>query len=207
MNDRNKYLLTEYFGLCEGGVCYDLLTEEEKRDVRENKAVYLTGVMQRADAKNGNGRIYPFEVLKREVEVYQNIINENRALGEMDHPDSELVSLQNASHMVTRIWWNGKDVMGTIKVLSNSKGRDLAALVHDGVNVGISSRGLGTLTETREGLYVEDDFELVCFDVVSEPSTEGAFMKPQMLRESKARYSDVYTKADRIKRLMLRVLG
>lgn len=201
-----KLLLTEYYGLCEGGVCQDLLTEAEKRDIRNNKSVYLTGIMQRADAENGNGRIYPYDTLKREIDMYQRIINENRALGECDHPESELVELKNASHMVTRIWWNNKDVMGTIKVLSTPSGKILEALVRDGVQVGISSRGLGTLTETNRGLIVEDDFELVCFDVVSEPSTSGAFMKPQMLRESKARYSDAYTKADAINRMMLKIL-
>jgi len=124
-----------------------------------------------------------------------------------DHPTSELVELKNASHMITRTWWNGKDVMGTLKVLSTPSGKILEALVRDGVQVGISSRGLGTLTETSEGLMVEDDFELVCFDIVSEPSTTGAFMKPTMLHESKVRFSDVYTKADRINRMMIKILN
>jgi hypothetical protein len=198
----NKFLLREYFELCSGGVCEDLLTEQEKREIK-NGAFYLTGVMQRADAKNGNGRVYPENILRREVENYKKLVSENRALGELDHPDESVINLKNASHIVTDIWWNGKDVMGKVKVLSTPSGQILKSLVESGVKLGISSRGLGSVKE-RVGLtMVEDDFQLICFDFVSEPSTIGAFMN---LSESK-KSPNIFTKADRINRLLNDIVG
>lgn len=194
----NKYLLREFFTLCEGGVCSDLLTEQEKFEVKNNGAMYLTGVMQRADAKNGNGRIYPYNILKREVETYQKLVREKRALGELDHPDDPVVNLKNASHIVTDIWWNGKDVMGKIKILNTPSGQTLKSLVESGVQLGISSRGLGSVKESMNTLIVEDDFQLVCFDMVSEPSTGGAFMNLTEARKS----SNIITRADRLNRLL-----
>ena len=198
----NKFLLREYFELCSGGVCEDLLTEQEKREIK-NGAFYLTGVMQRADAKNGNGRVYPENILRREVENYKKLVSENRALGELDHPDESVINLKNASHIVTDIWWNGKDVMGKVKVLSTPSGQILKSLVESGVKLGISSRGLGSVKE-RVGLtMVEDDFQLICFDFVSEPSTVGAFMN---LSESK-KAPNIFTKSDRINRLLNDIVG
>ena len=198
----NKFLLREYFELCSGGVCEDLLTEQEKREIK-NGAFYLTGVMQRADAKNGNGRVYPENILRREVENYKKLVSENRALGELDHPDESVINLKNASHIVTDIWWNGKDVMGKVKVLSTPSGQILKSLVESGVKLGISSRGLGSVKE-RVGLtMVEDDFQLICFDFVSEPSTIGAFMN---LSESK-KSPNIFTKEDRINRLLNDIVG
>ena len=118
----SQFLLREYFELCEGGVCQDLLTEAEKTFVKSG-GMMLSGVIQRADAKNGNGRVYPENVLRREVENYKKLIAENRALGELDHPDESVINLKNASHIVTDIWWNGKDVMGKVKVLSTPSGQ------------------------------------------------------------------------------------
>jgi hypothetical protein len=198
----NKFLLREYFELCEGGVCQDLLTEAEKVFVKSG-GMMLTGVMQRADAKNGNGRVYPENILRREVENYKKLVSENRALGELDHPDESVINLKNASHIVTDIWWNGKDVMGKVKVLSTPSGQILKSLVESGVKLGISSRGLGSVKE-RVGLtMVEDDFQLICFDFVSEPSTIGAFMN---LSESK-KSPNIFTKADRINRLLNDIVG
>lgn len=198
----NKFLLREYFELCEGGVCQDLLTEAEKVFVR-NGGMMLTGVMQRADAKNGNGRVYPENVLRREVENYKKLVAENRALGELDHPDESVINLKNASHIVTDIWWNGKDVMGKVKVLSTPSGQILKSLVESGVKLGISSRGLGSVKEKMGSTYVEDDFQLICFDFVSEPSTTGAFMN---LSESK-KAPNIFTKADKINRLLNELVG
>ena len=178
----NKYLIREYYELCAGGVCQDLLTEEEKRDMRENGAVYLSGVMQRCDEKNGNGRVYPGQILRREVKNYMNIVKENRACGELDHPEDSVVNLKNASHMVTDLWWDGNDLYGKIKVLSTPAGKILQALINDKVKLGISSRGLGSVSQAPEGTMVDDDFQLICFDIVSEPSTQGAFM---MMNEAK----------------------
>lgn len=197
-------LLQEYYGLCEGGVCQDHLTEAEKIEMRDNGAIFLTGVMQRADAKNGNGRVYPERILRREMENYQKLIDERRAIGELDHPDDSVVSLKNASHMVTQIWWEGKDVMGKIKILRNTpNGAILDGLIKDGVQLGISSRGLGSVHEEMGNTVVEEDFQLLCFDMVSEPSTQNAFMN---LRESKNR-TNVFTKADKINRMLNSIVG
>tara|TARA_R110000824_G_scaffold160902_1_gene335873 strand:+ start:11 stop:625 length:615 start_codon:yes stop_codon:yes gene_type:complete len=201
----SKVLLREYYALCEGGVCQDLLTEAEKRDVTENNAMYLTGLMQQCDIQNGNGRVYPEAVLMREVKTYQKLVKEKRALGELDHPDDSVINLKNASHMVTNIWADGPKVMGTVKILGTPAGGILRALVESGCQLGISSRGLGSVTEGQQGTMVEDDFQLICFDFVSEPSTPNAFMN---LQEGK-KYDEpnIFTKADRINRALNSILG
>tara|TARA_R100000152_G_C6725189_1_gene150560 strand:- start:9 stop:611 length:603 start_codon:yes stop_codon:yes gene_type:complete len=191
----NKLLLREYYELCEGGVCQDFLTESEKVEI-QNGAMYLTGVMQRADAENGNGRVYPKRVLDRELGNYAKLVQENRALGELDHPEDSVINLKNASHMVTKVWWNGNDVMGKVKVLDTPSGQILRSLVDSGVKLGISSRGLGSVHEDAGSTVVEDDFQLICFDFVSEPSTQGAYM----MKENKQ--PNIFTKADKINRLL-----
>jgi len=196
----NKMVLTEYYALCDGGVCQDLLTEEEKRDMADGKAFYMTGVMQRADARNGNGRIYGKKVLQREIENYHKLVKERRALGELDHPDDSVINLKNASHLVTDIWWNGDDVMGKVQVLDTPSGQVLKSLAKAGVSLGISSRGLGSVKEEMGNTIVEDDFQLICFDFVSEPSTTGAFM----VKENKE--PNIFTKADKINRLLNDIL-
>lgn len=196
----DKLLITEYFSLCEGGVCQDFLTEDEKRMVREDGAMFLTGIMQRADAQNGNGRIYPRRILEREMNNYQKLIKERRALGELDHPDQAVINLANASHLVVESWWDGNNVMGKIQILNTPSGKILRSLVESGVTLGISSRGMGSVTENAQGTIVEDDFNLVCYDMVSEPSTTGAFM----MKEGKE--PNIITKADRINRALNDVL-
>ena len=173
-----KQLLTEFYELCKDGVCQDLLTEREKREV-QNGAIYLSGRMQTCEMKNGNGRIYPCEVLRKEISNYQTVIKDNRALGELDHPDDSVINLRNVSHVVVDMWWEGKDVMGKIKVLNTPSGKILKGLIESGVKLGISSRGLGTVKESTQGTIVQEDFELICFDIVSEPSTPNAFMFPE----------------------------
>ena len=197
-----KIVLREYYEMCEGGVCQDHLNEAEKIEVA-NGATYLTGIMQKSDQLNGNGRIYPHNVLVREMKNYQKLIDERRALGELDHPEDSVVNLKNASHMVTDVWWNGKDVMGKIKVLDTPSGNILKSLVDGGVKLGISSRGLGSVHEDNSGnTVVEDDFQLICFDFVSEPSTPGAQMSVNEAMEKKA-----FTKADRINRILNDIVG
>ena len=194
-------LLREYYELCEGGVCQDLLTEEERRDVA-NGMIYLTGKLQEADVQNGNGRVYPYKVLAREVQNYQKLVKERRALGELDHPDSQVINLQNACHLVTEIWMEGNNVMGKIKVLNTPSGQVLKSLVESGVKLGISSRGMGSVSESTGKVVVQEDFQLICFDFVSEPSTPNAFM----MKEGKDYTNKVFTKADRINRLLNEVL-
>ena len=121
-NMAKKMLLREYFELCEGGVCQDLLTEVEKRFVTEGGMI-LSGKMQTAGIRNGNGRIYGRPILEREVKNYQKIVNERRALGELDHPEDSVVNLKNASHMVTNLWWEEDDVMGKVQVLNTPSGQ------------------------------------------------------------------------------------
>jgi hypothetical protein len=183
-------LLREYYELCEGGVCKDLLTEDEKRFV-ESGGMMLTGKLQEADVQNGNGRVYPHKVLMREVENYKKLVKEKRALGELDHPDDSVINLKNASA-----------VMGKVKVLNTDAGKTLRALVEDGVKLGISSRGMGSVSEGAGKVIVQEDFQLICFDFVSEPSTPNAFM----MREAKEFNNKVFTKADRINRLLNEVL-
>jgi hypothetical protein len=196
-----KKVLREYYALCEGGVCQDLLTEQEKQYVADGGMI-LSGIMQKADCVNGNGRVYPHQVLAKEVVNYQKIVKEHRALGELDHPEDSVINLRNASHMITEVWWSGNDVMGKAKVLDTPSGKILRSLVDSGVTLGISSRGMGSVTENNGETMVEDDFQLICFDFVSEPSTPGAFM----MKEAKDYNNQVFTKADRINRLLNEVL-
>jgi len=199
----SKYLLREFYELCPNGTCEDLLTEDDKRMIRENGAMFLTGVMQRADAQNGNGRVYPKGILEREIENYKKIVKERRALGELDHPDDSVVNLKNASHMITDVWWDGNDVMGKAQILNTPSGQVLKELVNAGVKLGISSRGLGSVSEQMGKTIVEDDFQLICFDFVSEPSTSGAFM---MTEGKNINLDKVFTKADKINRALNEIL-
>ena len=186
----SKQLLREFHALCPDGMCQDLLTEREKREIVEEGAMYLTGRIQTADKKNGNGRKYPEKVLRREIQNYMAVVADNRATGELDHPDDSVINLKNVSHMVTKVWWEGKDVMGKIKVLDTPSGRILKDLMNAGVKLGISSRGLGSVKESMMGeTIVEDDFQLICFDIVSEPSTPDAYVYPEGESPSKVSFS------------------
>lgn len=160
-----------------------LLTE-----VKNRPGIFeVTGIMQRAGAENQNGRIYKRAILEREVEKYiENFVKVGNAYGELDHPESPIISLKNASHVVKELWWNGDDLMGRLELLNTPSGNIVKAIVEAGHTVGISSRGTGSVTQTNEGtLMVEPDFELVGWDFVSNPSTQGAFMNPISLNEGK----------------------
>jgi hypothetical protein len=150
------------------------------------KNLVVEGVVQRANAANHNRRIYPDAVLKREVEKYiEGPVAQNRALGELDHPDSSVINLKNVSHNIKRLWWNGDDLMGRIEILPTPSGNILKDLFLNNITVGISSRGMGSVKPLGEGtVEVQDDFELVCWDFVSTPSTQGAFMDVVGLSES-----------------------
>lgn len=137
----------------------------------------LKGILQKAGQKNHNGRVYPRNVLQREIEKYMQIIKERRALGELDHPDSSVINLKNVSHNVVECHWEGDDVVGTIEVLTTPSGNIARELVKNNVRLGISSRGLGSVKQVSENtVEVQEDFELLCFDLVSSPSTRGAYM-------------------------------
>ena len=173
-----QQLLQEYFELCPEGRCpVNVLTEAERKRAMDG-AVYLVGVCQKAGTKNGNGRVYRKETLNREVENYQKAIRERRSLGELDHPDDSVINLKNASHLAIKMWWDGENVMGKFEVLDTPSGKILKDLVKANVKLGISSRGLGSVKEKDGKTIVEDDFQLICFDMVSEPSTPGAYLAP-----------------------------
>lgn len=148
--------------------------------IQNNGKVIVSGVLQRAEAKNQNGRIYPKEILIREVKKYQeNQIKENRALGELDHPESSVINLRNVSHNVLEVKWEGNDLVGKVEILPTPSGNILKELLGAGIRLGISSRGLGSVKEINEStVEVQDDFELIGWDFVSNPSTHGAFMYP-----------------------------
>ena len=137
----------------------------------------LSGTLQRANAENQNNRIYPRPILEREVDKYHEMIDENRALGELDHPDNAVVNLANASHLIKDVWWEGDDLKGVVEILDTPAGAILKSLIESGVKLGISSRGLGSTQKNSNGKdIVQDDFQLVTFDFVSNPSTQNAFM-------------------------------
>jgi hypothetical protein len=146
--------------------------------VKNNGRLIVEGVVQRADAKNGNGRVYPKDTLEREIDKYKaTYIKENRALGELDHPESPIINLKNVCHNILDLWWNGDDVMGKIEILPTPSGNILKALLIAGITVGISSRAMGSVKQIGETVEVQDDLELVCWDFVSTPSAQGAFME------------------------------
>ncbi|WWT39309.1 putative prohead protease [Microcystis phage Mel-JY01] len=155
----------------------------------------VSGVLQRAEAKNQNGRIYPKKILMREVKKYQdNQIKENRAMGELDHPESSVVNLKNVSHTILSCQWQGNDLVGTVEILPTPAGEILRQLLSRGIRLGISSRGVGSVREINETtVEVQDDFELIGWDFVSNPSTHGAFMFPMgegSLKESRSIYDN-----------------
>ena len=174
--------------------------------IKENKSLVVKGVIQRAEAKNQNGRVYPKEILEREIQKYiAGPVKERRALGELDHPESSVINLQNVSHNVIRVKMVGDDVYGEVEILSTPAGNILKELFRNGITVGISSRGMGSVQESGNGtVEVQDDFELLCFDFVSTPSTHGAFMKPagraiQELQEGKTQTQEYkYTNVNNI---------
>ena len=145
--------------------------------------VTLVGKLQEAEQKNGNGRVYPREILEREVKKYaEGPIKTRTALGELDHPEASVVNLSNTSHIITEVWWKGNDLMGKLQLLPTPSGNIAKALVMAGIPLGISSRGMGSVKQLGETVEVQDDFELLCWDLVSVPSTPMAYMQ---LAESK----------------------
>jgi hypothetical protein len=160
-----------------------VIAESQKAN---NGRVIVTGVLQRAGAPNQNERVYPKSILEREVSRYkEQEITQRRALGELDHPESSVVNLSNVSHNVLDAWWDGDDLVGEVEILSTPAGNILKELLSMNITLGISSRGLGSVKQMAEGtVEVQDDFELVCWDFVSNPSTHGAFMKPTGMNES-----------------------
>lgn len=170
--------------------------------------VLMKGILQKADTLNQNGRIYPLAVLEREVRNYQKFIIENRAVGELDHPDSSVVNLKNVSHVIREAYIENGTVIGTIEVLHKTpSGAILKGLVEHGVKLGISSRGVGSTRKQGEYHVVQDDFQLICWDMVSEPSTPGAFMIPEGRLIEAHELQRVFNRSDRIDRAINDILS
>ena len=170
---------------------FEVKPEQINESMKENSGkLIVKGVLQRAEAKNQNGRIYPREILEREAKKYtKEFIGQRRAMGELDHPESSVVNLQNVSHNVKEMHWEGDNLLGTVEVLGTPSGNILKNLFEAGIKLGISSRGMGSVETVNEGdaQEVQDDFELIAFDFVSNPSTHGAFLHPtnESINESK----------------------
>ena len=168
--DNGKYIISEFY---EFKVEPSLIVESEKA----GKPLVMTGILQKADALNRNGRIYPYEILKREADKYMELVENNTAGGELDHPDSAVVSLANVSHRVSEMWWNGRDLYGKVIIAEETPaGKILKGLLKSGFMLGISSRGVGSVKSSNDQDIVQEDFELIAFDFVSSPSTPGAYL-------------------------------
>jgi len=195
----NKQLLVDY-------IPFDVSMYQINESISKNNGkLIVKGVLQRADSKNQNGRVYPKETLVREAKKYASEqIKERRALGELDHPDSSVVNLNNVSHNVLEMHWNNDDLSGTVEVLGTPAGNILKELFKAGIKLGISSRGLGSVKEEDElgedTVEVQPDFELIAFDFVSNPSTHGAFMSPmnEGVENKKTRICGKYCKIESI---------
>ena len=184
---------------------YDSKMVAESRLENAGK-IMMKGILQKANTLNQNGRIYPLPILEREVRNYQKFIEEKRALGECDHPESSVVELKNASHIIREAYMEGDICYGTVELLDTPSGKILQSLVESGVTLGISSRGVGSTR--REGDYqvVQDDFQLICWDFVSEPSTPGAFMMKEGKEVTPQFINEVFNKSDRIDRIFNDIL-
>tara|TARA_R110002012_G_scaffold60602_2_gene158539 strand:+ start:4155 stop:4760 length:606 start_codon:yes stop_codon:yes gene_type:complete len=161
---------------------------------KENGNIVVEGILATCEVKNGNGRYYARDLWEREMDKYQSLINERRSLGELDHPESQVINLQNVSHVITDWNWDGDNVMGKIEILPTPSGNILKELIKSGVTVGVSSRGMGSLEQRGDIMEVQDDFELLCWDFVSTPSNPGSFMG--VLQEGKNKVTYDYTKVN-----------
>ena len=177
-----------------------------KEQIEAGEPLMMKGILQKAETLNQNGRIYPRAILEREIRNYQKFIKENRALGELDHPDSSVVELKNASHTVREAYMEGDIVYGTVEILNTPSGKILQSLVESGITLGISSRGVGSTRSKGDMQIVQDDFQLICWDFVSEPSTPGAFMMKEGRDITEAELRKVFNKTDRLNRIFNDVL-
>ncbi len=171
-----------------------LMLTEGKLSNRGNPMV--EGILATAEVKNGNGRYYPKELWEREIDKYMESVKQNRALGELDHPESSVINLKNVSHNITEMWWDGDEVLGKIEILPTPSGNILKALIENNITVGVSSRGMGSLEDRNGVLEVQDDFELLCWDFVSTPSNPGSYM--EIVTESKITQINKYQSVNSI---------
>lgn len=179
-----------------------------KESLEKKEPIVLTTILQRAEAKNQNGRVYSRSILEREMQNYSKMISERRALGECDHPDSSVVSLSKASHIITDWWWEGNDVMGKLQVLNTPHGKIIQTLLEDGVKIGISSRGVGDIIKKEAVDIVDDNFVLIAYDLVQDPSTQRAILGG--MNESRdvsiEEFRKLVSKNDRVNRILNDIL-
>ena len=168
---------------------------------KENGNLMVEGILATAEVKNGNGRYYSKELWNREMEKYKDLIEQRRSMGELDHPESTVVNLKNVSHLITDYYWDGDNVMGKIEILHTPSGNILKELIKNGITVGVSSRGMGSLEQRGDIMEVQDDFELLCWDFVSTPSNPGSYM--HTLNEGKQSVIYDYTNVNSIIREIL----
>lgn len=166
---QNKYIISEFHGI-----------EVDRKIIKEaletNSTISIKCILQKSDTTNRNGRVYPSKILKREVAKYDALVKDRSAMGELDHPDSAVVSLSNVSHIITEMHWEGNTLFGTIEVAETPSGNILKGLLKSGFKLGISSRGVGSVKSINGNDVVQEDFELLAFDIVSSPSTPGAYL-------------------------------
>ena len=170
------------------------LLSEGKMSERGNPIV--EGILATAEIKNGNGRYYSRDLWNREIDKYKELVKENRAMGELDHPESQVINLKNVSHNIKDMWWDGDNVIGKIEILPTPSGNILKSLIESGITCGVSSRGMGSLEESGGVMEVQDDFELLCWDFVSTPSNPGSYMKT--IKEGKENIINPYAKVNSI---------
>lgn len=200
MSDRSLTLLTEW-----NAFSYDSKSLRESREQNGGKLI-MKGILQKAETLNQNGRVYPRDILEREVRNYQKFIRENRALGECDHPDSSVVELKKVSHIIREAHMEGNICYGTVEILDTPCGKILQNLVEAGVTLGISSRGVGSTRKSGDHQIVQDDFQLICWDFVSEPSTPGAFMMREGRQVKSSDLARTFNRSDRIDRMFNDIL-
>jgi hypothetical protein len=166
----------------------NLIREFKNLDLGESngESLIVYVVLQKYGVKNRNGRIYPESILKTQNEIYQQAIRERRAIGELDHPESSVIAGDRVSHNIIETWWEGHTLMGKMEILMSkgyikygivsTKGDEVANLLRNNIMIGVSSRGVGSLKEIKGDFIVQDDFELICWDIVTAPSTPGSWM-------------------------------
>lgn len=188
---------------CAFNITKDMIKESKERN---GGKLILKGPIQKSNTLNQNGRIYPKNILEREIMNYQKLIQENRAMGECDHPDSSVVELKNVSHIVKEAYMQGDVVYGSIEILDTPSGKIIQSLIESGVTLGISSRGVGSTQKQGSTQIVQDDFQLICFDMVSEPSTPGAFVMREGKEINKNELNKFFNKSDRIDRVFNEII-
>ena len=183
----NKYVISEFYSFAADK---NLIKEA----LQNNGTITIKCILQKADTLNRNGRVYPFNILKKEVDKYMPLVQERSAMGELDHPSSAVISLANVSHMVTKMWWEGTTLCGEIEIAETPAGGILKGLLKSGMKLGISSRGVGSVKTVKGQDVVQEDFELIGFDIVSSPSTPGAYLFKEGRQWGLTKLSDANTK-------------